>query len=89
MALQFQVRISLIIGFTVSDKNDVIILTVVTVIASIILFALSVAAYGVFPTSSHIRNHLLQYLRNMLHIGHEAMKEPIDSSLHQLCAVIS
>lgn len=62
MALQFQVRINLIIGFTISDKSDVIILTVVTVIISIILFALNVAAYGVVPISSHIRNNSLQYL---------------------------
>lgn len=62
MALQFQVRIILTSGFTISDKSDVVIPTVVTVIISIIPFALGVAAYGVFPTSSDIRNNLLQYL---------------------------
>lgn len=44
MALQFQVRINLILAFTIHDTSDVIIPTVLTVIISIILFALNVAA---------------------------------------------
>jgi len=62
VALQFRVRTNLILVFIISDRSDVIILTVVTVIFSIILFALNVAAYGIFPISSQIRNNLLQYL---------------------------
>lgn len=44
MALQFQVRINLILAFTIHDTSDVIIPTVLTVRISIILFSLNVAA---------------------------------------------
>lgn len=62
MDLQYQVSVYLLLGFTISDKSDVVILTVVIVIISIILFALNVALYEVFLISFHIRNNLLQYL---------------------------
>lgn len=60
MALQFQVRINLIIHFLIIDKRNVTLSVVPVVI--LLLFAFSVAAYGVFSTTSYIRINLFQYL---------------------------